>query len=160
VDVLFSTSASAPVLPANYTKKRRIGAARTDGSGNILPFLQIGEFFQAVAFPLVSGSISTSRSLFTVGPTGLKFVLRLAATIGGSGNLRGWVGSPDETDAAPSLTAVPLLTVTNVGSSSGTPATQITALSNASGQIAARSDVSQTLYLQLIGWTDRRGRDD
>jgi hypothetical protein len=45
VDVLISTSATAPVLPTNYTKKRRIGSIKTDASAHILGFSQLGDQF-------------------------------------------------------------------------------------------------------------------
>lgn len=45
VDALFSASATAPTLPANYDRKRRIGSIiRT--SGAILPFKQSGNVFR------------------------------------------------------------------------------------------------------------------
>lgn len=37
-DALFSESGSAPTVPSGWTWERRIGAVRTDGSANILPF--------------------------------------------------------------------------------------------------------------------------
>lgn len=40
VDVLFSTSSSAPTMPANYTLKRYIGAGKTDGSSKWTLFYQ------------------------------------------------------------------------------------------------------------------------
>src|SRR5262249_31327116 len=42
VDELCSTSATAPTLPTNYTKKRRIGSFKTDASAHILAFTQYG----------------------------------------------------------------------------------------------------------------------
>ena len=45
VDVLFSESATAPTLPTNYTKSRRVGSVLTDGSANILGFSQVGDDF-------------------------------------------------------------------------------------------------------------------
>lgn len=46
VDVLFSTSASAPTLPTNYTQFRRIGSFKTaTGTTNILTFVQIADTF-------------------------------------------------------------------------------------------------------------------
>lgn len=45
VDALFSTSFSAPTMPANYDKKRLIGAVKTDSSSDIIPFLQSGDEF-------------------------------------------------------------------------------------------------------------------
>ena len=42
VDELCSTSPTAPSLPTNYTKKRRIGSFKTDASAHILAFTQYG----------------------------------------------------------------------------------------------------------------------
>lgn len=52
VDALFSTSATAPTMPASYTLKQRVGAVRTDGSGNLRAFFQHAnqlDYFQYVA---------------------------------------------------------------------------------------------------------------
>src|SRR5581483_3995366 len=45
VDVLVSLSASAPTMPASYTKKRRIGSMKTNGSGQWTAFTQNGDEF-------------------------------------------------------------------------------------------------------------------
>jgi hypothetical protein len=46
VDVLFSTSPTAPMMPANYIKKRRIGSVATAAApSTIQQFLQTGDFF-------------------------------------------------------------------------------------------------------------------
>ena len=39
---LLSTSSSSPTLPSGYTKKRRIGSVRNDGSSDLLNFNMIG----------------------------------------------------------------------------------------------------------------------
>jgi hypothetical protein len=39
-DVLVSTSATAPVMPSGFTKKRRIGSLKTSGSSSLIGFLQ------------------------------------------------------------------------------------------------------------------------
>ena len=50
VDVLFSTDMSAAggsaTMPTSYTQKRLIGWVRTDGSSNIISFLQAGDTFR------------------------------------------------------------------------------------------------------------------
>ena len=46
VDVIFSTSASAPTLPANYTQYRYIGSGYTDGSAQWTAFTQKGDYFR------------------------------------------------------------------------------------------------------------------
>lgn len=43
---LFSTSFSNPTLPSGYDKKRRIGAVLTNGSANIIGFLQSGDYMR------------------------------------------------------------------------------------------------------------------
>lgn len=43
VDFLISTSATAPTMPSNYTKKRRIGSFKTDGSAHIVAYTQFGK---------------------------------------------------------------------------------------------------------------------
>jgi hypothetical protein len=45
VDALFSTSFTAPTMPANYDYKRLIGAVMTEGAANILPYTQSGDYF-------------------------------------------------------------------------------------------------------------------
>lgn len=44
-DLLFSLSATAPTMPAGYPNSRRIGSIKTDSSGNIIPFIQVGRTF-------------------------------------------------------------------------------------------------------------------
>lgn len=44
-DFLFSTSVSNPTMPTDYIYKRRLGSIKTDGSSNIVKFLQVHETF-------------------------------------------------------------------------------------------------------------------
>ena len=48
VDHLVSASFTAPTMPANYTLKRLIGAFKTDGDTDIVPFRQSGDQFEYV----------------------------------------------------------------------------------------------------------------
>jgi hypothetical protein len=45
VDVLLSRSATSPAMPANFTKKRRLGAVKTDSSSRLIAFRQVGNEF-------------------------------------------------------------------------------------------------------------------
>lgn len=45
VDALFSTSFTAPTMPANYDKKRLVGWVVTDSSSNIIGFVHRGDYF-------------------------------------------------------------------------------------------------------------------
>jgi hypothetical protein len=70
IDVLFSSSATAPTLPSGYTKKRRIGCFQTDSAGDIVPAQWRADGSVQYAFPIVilSRSLATI-SLLTLAPT-------------------------------------------------------------------------------------------
>jgi hypothetical protein len=94
VDELCSTSATAPTLPTNYTKKRRIGSFKTDGSAHVLGFTQYGagnvrEYLWATGVLDQSGAsipLSPSRGLFTLAsvPSGIKVRAILNVTVPGT----------------------------------------------------------------------------
>lgn len=66
-NLLFSLSATTPVLPSGYGSFRRIGAVKTDGSGNIIPFVNAGrEFYFSAPIKDVLNS-STASSAGTPG---------------------------------------------------------------------------------------------
>lgn len=44
-DILFSLSPTAPTVPTGYSGFRRIGSVQTDGSGNIIQFINVGRLF-------------------------------------------------------------------------------------------------------------------
>lgn len=77
VDVLFSLSATAPTMPTNYTRKRRIGFMFTDGSAQWKKFTQDGNEFLLdvpvtdVALVNLAGSAAVTLTLGSV-PTGVK----------------------------------------------------------------------------------------
>jgi hypothetical protein len=81
VDALFSTSATAPTMPANYDQKQRVGWVLTDGSANILAFRQSAydpfEQYFVVAIQDVNvgtqGTTQTARTL-SVPPSALAIV--------------------------------------------------------------------------------------
>lgn len=76
VDVLFSASATAPTMPANYTAKAYLWPVMTDASGNFRDFVQHGNEFLWNAVPIQDvavtnpGTAAVLRTL-TV-PTGIK----------------------------------------------------------------------------------------
>ena len=62
---LLSASSTSPTLPSGYTKKRRVGAVRNDGSSNFLQFVQEGNRIRI--YPgQVALLLGTSTSLATV----------------------------------------------------------------------------------------------
>lgn len=64
--LMFSTSATSPVLPGGYDMFRRVGYVKTDGSADILEFTQTGSssdrlmtYAAAIATDITSGSSAT-----------------------------------------------------------------------------------------------------
>lgn len=160
VDVLFSLSATAPTMPTNYTKKRRIGSIVRLG-GTILAFNQAGDEFLLLApvLDVDTTTLSTTAvvSALTV-PTGVKVhaILNVFTTAGANNSVL--LSEMDVTDAAPSTTVAPLSTH---HVPSGGHSDRVRMRTNTSAQIRARSSAgSTTLRIATAGWVDRRGRDD
>jgi len=161
VDVLFSTSATAPTLPTNYTLSRRIGSVRTDGSGNIRAFLQTGDLFMwnsNVGLDVDATNPGTSAVTPTVTlPLGVKvegiFQVR---TDGTSAAMVVHLSDPDIISFDPSISAWPLATNGQTGTI--TPmVNQARCMTNTSSQIrykASASGASNTLRIATIGWRE------
>lgn len=154
VDALFSESATAPAMPVNYDQKRRIGAVLTDGTANILGFLQIGDIFYWKT-PTVdhSGAPGLTDTNFTVSvPIGIR--CRVITNIDANGSAGGqqvWLYSPE------------LNAPTNANieqSSSGDSQRMTTDHTNTSSQLRHRGSTLGMAYdLETIGWIDPRGRN-
>jgi hypothetical protein len=171
VDALFSESATAPTLPANYDYQRRIGAVRTDGSANILAFSQLGDEFLLSAAQVTSTSLNPGTSAVTMTlagiPTGIKVhaICNLKMDLPSSGAGLGYFSSLDQSDQGPGITGAPLGFETQGGSGINDSDEGLWARirTNTSGQIRARLSASSTndiVRVAVLGWVDRRGRDD
>ena len=160
VDALFSTSATAPTMPSNYDKKRRIGSV-IRASAALLPFRQDGDAFQLVTdIAERSDTATVAWGLITLTgiPAGLKVQPLLTASAAAStGGFTMQVGDARDTGQA---TPIFLL-------GSGTVSLQQD--SNSSGGIF--SDTSARIHyiftetntvtastLNTRGWIDSRGR--
>ncbi len=160
VDALFSASATAPTMPVNYTKKRRLGAMLTDGSSNLVAFIQDGDEFAWVAPTVLdfNGASGTAANTVTHrSPTGV--VTRPFGYWANSSATTIYQSALDRTDLAPTITtasAGPL----------GHSQTQATGgerfagvKTNTASQTRWRSTVNVTFQVCTHGWLDRRGRD-
>lgn len=164
VDILLSLSASAPTMPSiggTWTARRRIGSVMTNGSSQLVQWMQKGDYFKlsTPSLDVSALALSTARSTLTLKvPTGL--VLRAICRVvnsGASGTLVA-IQDLDETDAAPSSTAAPLADAV-VAPSTGLLAGRVEAFTNTSAQIAARASAAgNTFYLSTLGWVDTRGK--
>lgn len=166
VDALFSTSASAPTMPADYTQKRRIGSIIRSG-GAIVAFRQSGDRFLRDAAVLDVNTTNPGTSAVTPTlsvPTGISVVAMIAILLSDATpatTTYARVSSLSQSDAAVGPSNF------NFGINAGSGATSDSSPhgveTNASGQIRYRLENSTADHAILIttqGWLDRRGRDD
>jgi hypothetical protein len=155
IDVLASTSATAPAMPTSYTKKRRIGSIYSNTSTHIRAFTQLGN--QILYSTGISWEVSgvavpapptwTMYTLPSV-PPGVKTIAILSCTNTGP------VGISVQSVDSPTVDA-------GAWNLAGAPP-------NAGGQYQIRTDTSQRiqaqgvgsgtgLYIAVIGYIDPRG---
>jgi hypothetical protein len=167
VDILFSLSATAPTLPTNYTKKRRIGAFKTAvGTTNILAFTQDGDYFRwAASIADVSvvnpGTAAVLRALTVPAGVNVQALVHTSAiTTSASVQINLLLSDPSANDEAPSNTYA---TVSfNAAGLTGTGVGPLLIRTNTVNQIRARqsaSDANTTLTITTVGWIDSRGRN-
>jgi hypothetical protein len=159
VDALFSTSATAPTMPANYDRKRRIGSIMR-ASAAIRPFKQRGDTFlhsNGIVGDVAAQTQDNTRTLRTLSvPLGIQVTALLVATAshGTLVNRLLRLSSPDELDEAPGNYAQFVTQV--AGQMVGAEASILT---DTSARIATRGDTTSfTLNVATKGWVDRRGR--
>lgn len=156
VDVIASTSSSAPTLPANYTKKRLIFAVRTLADGKIKLFKLYKEDWVMWVDPHLGTDVtnlSTARSLYDVlTPTGFRTEVLANVLINASGKAMVYICSPEATDQAPSLTVSPLASI-DMSAGNEPSIAQMTLRCDTTQKIAARSDrTNTTLRVAELGW--------
>lgn len=161
VDVLFSTSATSPTMPANYDLKRRIGSIIRTG-GAIVPFrtMEIAgggvEFLRNVPINnLDEATQSSSGTLRTLSiPTGVQFHGIISGYVADdNGNPRLLITSPDQADTA---AAGSLFTSAALADDFGS--FQLNVRTNTSAQIRTRIVSTGDAVISLIthGWIDHR----
>lgn len=173
VDIAFDTSVTGANIAANtnanYTQARRIGSFRTaSGSTNIGTFVQDGDWFWLTdpttrGLDVNANNPGTSAVTRTLGtPTGVNVIALVNIEVqSGVNRSVAYLSDLATTDVAAADGATPL---GQGGSfiSNGNGVTAAMVRTNTSAQIRSRisvSDVGVTLYIQTIGWIDRRGRD-
>jgi hypothetical protein len=162
VDVVFSTNASLPTLPANYTQYRRIGSGRTNGSGQWTPFVQEGDRFNWVVAPTDSTTVPTTATLRTLTtPPGVRCLalLNVHVGFGGTAQCGALHWDPALGATAPSATVGGV--IITMGLSSTTDLyTPVSVMTNTSSQIYNQAVASIARYdLITEGWVDSRGQD-
>lgn len=164
VDVLFSTSATAPTMPSSYDRKRRIGAFKR-ASAAILPFNQAGDLYLYKTSILDHGVVGTGTSRFTPtlsAPTGSRALFRASfnSAVGGFSFV---IGPTYETNSAPVYNSPPGISgygyTYGGAASNGFNVQEYEVLVDTSRQIAVRCGASDPeCYIFTRGWKDTRGR--
>ena len=169
VDVIFSTNATSPALPTNYTLFRRIGSMLTNGSAQWVAFTQDGDLFQWVA-PVADinasnpGTAAVTRTL-TV-PLGLNVMANVQFAVVNTGSAGGaWAYLSDlaTNDVAPTGGGVSDLSyASNVNGGVIGSYGRVSVRTNTSKQVRSRvsySDGNVSVTINTLGWTDSRGRN-
>ena len=167
-DVVFSTSASAPTLPANYTQFRRIGSGYINGSAQWTSFVQNGDVFQwNILVPDISannpGTAAVLRSLSV--PLGVSVIANIQLVIQNPGSAvyaKAYLTDPAIADIAPSSGLMDSPEAINFAGGVRNGGVRLNVRTNTSRQIRSRlsdSDASVTLIINTLGWTDDRGRN-
>ena len=153
VDVLFSTSATAPTLPANYTKSRRIGSVQTDGSGNIRGFVQTGDMFEwkTMRFDYNGVVISTTSSLRVVSaPLGVSTQAWMRVDSGDGSDRNVLISSPLKTDETSDINKCNL-----IASSGGRTINEIFVVTNTASEVRMVANTSTVaVNVHTKGWRE------
>lgn len=165
--LLASTSASSPTMPSGYTYKRRIGSFKTDGSSQIIAFIQNGDYYNwlpiATDILVTNPGISAVTATLTV-PTGVKVRAQIASWLNNGSNANAVLYLSDlaMTDSTPQTSGA-LSLVGGAAAATTFASAEFQVWTNTSGQIRYRlsaSGASDVVAIFTKGWMDRRGRDD
>lgn len=171
IDVLLSTSATAPLMPTGWTARRRLGSARTNGSAQLTRWTQLGDEFlwdaAVVDFDAVNPGTSAVLRALSV-PTGVQVmaIAEFGIVAGTTNNNVAWISSPDTSDQAPLATGIttPLGAPISSASAPSGPAWMMSerrVRTNTSAQIRTRlanSGAADRIGGITRGWVDLRGK--
>ncbi len=165
VDVLFSTSATAPTMPSGYTKRRCIGGFITDGSGDILPGLWRSDGSFRLTTPLVevNGAASNLLTLQSLRvPLGVKMEVNL--TIGGANTVdatAAWfmIADPDVGAIADDTLQWRNAQLYKTGGTTVSAFGNVREYTDTSGRVyywGYPKDSDNLIYIYLLGWKHPR----
>lgn len=152
VDVLFSTSLASPTMPTGYTKKRRVGSVLTDGSSNILPFVQHDDLFywDSPQYSVeASTGTATTQSHALVVPQGIRLECTVNAFVDNASQL--YIFPTDATEQTPSSTASPLMTAESGAAAYGG---QLQVLTDTDGEINLQTNTSTDVHFAVVSFRD------
>lgn len=158
VDILCSASATAPTMPANYTKKQRLGAIRTTWyptpGAEIYPFTQTGTEFRWATPTLdyTNATPGTSAVIATLAvPNGILARALVNTMLSGGPNVV-YLRALTESDMAPSGT--PVAPLGSTANESGAQTAQVWVTTDPAQRISFRGTANAPVSLVTIGWVD------
>jgi len=157
VDELCSLSPTSPTLPTGYTKQRRIGSFKTDGSAHILAFSQNGDEFLWAA-PTVDANYAGTLGTTPVTPTltvppGVKVNALLSGYFFNASETLCLLNSLDQPAVVPGANLTVINDLGNNGQS------YVVNVRTTNQQIRAVATLAgSTLAISTYGWIDSRGR--
>jgi hypothetical protein len=164
VDVLISTSVTAPTLPTSYTKKRRIGSILTNASAQITAFNQVGDDFIWIT-PTVSvssGWVAGVNPVTMSVPPGVKVTAYLSAFLLGAGSGSNTYAIIRSMDATGDTSSVSSQNSNIFSMVSQAAAGDFRVRTNTSAQVAfygfSASSAGATVTMVTKGWLDNRGK--
>ena len=155
VDILYSLSSTAPTMPANYTFKRLIGWFLRSG-GALVEFVTYEltggglEFLWKVPTLDINlaATLTTSRRTDALKvPLNISTIANINVALADVTNPTAWICCPDQTDAAPSVTAAPLNSI--MSQASAGVYVNMKVRTSAAGLIAARA-ITATVDLYAV----------
>lgn len=159
-DILISLSPTAPTLPVDFSKFRRIGSMYLNSSVQWRKFYQIGDEFTWTQREIDMNNVatvSTATEVVLSVPTGISVnALGYANLSYSSGSCGTVFTSLLEDDLVPGLNNSHLI----VTASSVWGQTFVRLRTNTAAKVRHRSmNTGAVLYFQTSGWLDRRGQD-
>lgn len=170
VDIAADTSVTGANIAANtnaaYTQIRRIGFIVRAGA-TIVAFIQNGDDYYWSTPPAsdfnAAGSNVAALQILTV-PIGAKVKAYLTTYVdsGGAGNQQLYLSDPACADVNPAVAGgtTPIATNGFNGAANQRPFNQATCWTDTSGRIRHRETNANVVAFAVLGWMDRRGRDD
>jgi hypothetical protein len=158
-DVYFDTSVTAANKPTSTTAFRRIGSFLTDGSAQIIAFIQSGDLFlwktPVNSYSATGGGATVAMAV----PPGVNVlcVVGVLGTVGSPGARNIIVYSPLQNAQTPN--GVSGNDHVSWGPADQQGAGRFEILTDTSQNIVVAADSSTNLFMSTIGWIDRRGRD-
>lgn len=162
-DYYFDTSATGANRPSGITDNavRRIGSIRLDATVHITGFIQVGDRFmwKVRKTEQTNTAINVQTTLpLTYVPAGVGVEVLIAGTYANAGAAPIYIAwSRPDLAFVPDLQSADIATQ-NTGFAIGYSDTRV--LTNTSAQIQLNvSSANGALYLDTVGWIDRRGQD-